>query len=211
MSFDVERYPLSWPTGQARTASHRRRDAAFKVEFARARDEMLHGITLLGGRQTVLSSNIPLRRDGLPYAGYSEPVDPGVAVYFDRCAFERGEGPRLDWKPFVIACDSYTRVRWNLRAIGVTIEALRSIQRHGASSMLEQAFTGFASLPAKRDGEPPWWETLGVVEDASSKVVRDAYLELVRIHHPDVGGSDEAMVRVNKAWQVFVHVAESGE
>ena len=32
----------------------------------------------------ILSMNVDLRRDGLPYANYKEPIDPGVAVYFNR-------------------------------------------------------------------------------------------------------------------------------
>jgi hypothetical protein len=62
----VERYPLTWPTGQPRCAH--RRDADFKVDFARARDECLHSLTLLGARSVVLSTSVPLRQDGLPYS-----------------------------------------------------------------------------------------------------------------------------------------------
>lgn len=187
----MERYPLTWPPAQPRIPWSRRGDAAFKVDFARSRDELLHSLELLGGRNIILSSNVPLRRDGLPLASMPEPVDPGVAVYFDR---RIGEVPR----PFVIACDSYTKVRWNLRAVGVTVEALRSIQRHGASAMLEQAFTGFAALPPA-GVEPPWWEVLGVSESADEEAIRAAYRELARIHHPDAGGSLDTMTLINRA------------
>jgi DnaJ domain len=186
----VEAYPLTWPTGQPRTAP--RRGAEFKVELRQARDELLNGLKLLGARSVVISSSLPLRRDGLPLANTSEPNDPGVAVYFDR---RKGS----DWAPFVIACDTYRKVRWNLRAIGVTVEALRAIQRHGASSLLEQAFTGFAALPPATVGDPPWWEVLGVSRDAGPDKIRDAFRELARIHHPDVGGDSERMAQINRA------------
>jgi cytochrome c5 len=55
----------------------------------------------------------------------------------------------------VIACDSYSTVRANMRAVGATVEALRAIQRHGATSLLERAFTGFAALPPKGGGDVP--------------------------------------------------------
>jgi len=193
----AERYPLTWPSGQPRTPSHRRHDAAFKVDFTRARDELLHSIELLGGRGVVLSSNVALRQDGLPYSNMPEPQDPGVAVYFDR----RIGGN--DLRPFVIACDTYRKMRWNMRAIGATVEALRSIQRHGASSMLEQAFTGFAALPPKSNGTAflPWWEVLGVPADADSGTIRRRYLELVKECHPDRGGDPSRMSAINVAFR----------
>ena len=66
--------------------------------------------------------------------------------------------------------------------------------------MLEQAFTGFAALPPK-GGAKPWWEVLGVHEDAHVDYVRAAYLELVRVHHPDAGGNTERMAEINEAYR----------
>jgi hypothetical protein len=98
----------------------------------------------MGAKEIVVSTNVPTRRDGLPYADAREPADPGVAVYFTH-------GKRQ----LVIACDSYSTVRANMRAVGATVEALRAIQRHGATSLLERAFTGFAALPPKGGGDVP--------------------------------------------------------
>jgi hypothetical protein len=195
----IERYPLTWPAGQPRTPYHRRADAAFKVDFTRARDELLHSIQLLGGRNVILSSNIALRQDGLPYANMPEPQDPGIAAYFDRSV--KNADARFETRPFVIACDTYRKAKWNLRAIGATVEALRSIQRHGASSMLEQAFTGFAALPPKREMSAPWWETLGLPADADRDAIRKRYIELVQENHPDRGGDGARMAAINVAFQ----------
>lgn len=186
----IARYPLSWPAGQPRSVN--RYDAAFKVDLASARDELLREVGLLGTRNVILSTNCPVRLDGIPYADPAEPRDPGVAVYFDRRT-------RQEWKPFVIACDHYRKVKWNLRAVGVTVEALRSIQRHGASSMLEQAFTGFAALPPKL-ADRPWWEVLGVSQYISPDELRSIYLDMVKENHPDRGGDSARMVEINKAY-----------
>lgn len=188
----AERFPLTWPTGQPRAVN--RYDAQFQVDFARARNDLLREVNLLGTRNVILSSNCPVRLDGIPYASPAEPRDPGVAVYFDRRV-------KSEWKPFVIACDHYRKVRWNLRAVGVTIEALRSIQRHGASSMLEQAFTGFAALPPKL-AEQNWWEVFGISEHASPAEIRETYLLLVKENHPDRGGDPARMVAINRAFQL---------
>jgi hypothetical protein len=60
------------------------------------------------------------------------------------------EGKRGMEHEYVLACDLFVEVRLNMHAIGLTIEAMRQIERCGASSMLERAFRGFiAALPAK--------------------------------------------------------------
>jgi hypothetical protein len=76
----------------------------------------------MGGTGVILSTNIPLRNDGLPYANSREPNDPGVAVYF-----------RYQKRDLCFACDAYTSVRENAYAIAKTVEALRGIERWGAS------------------------------------------------------------------------------
>ena len=191
---DISAHPLHWPTGQQRVAPSRRSLARFKVSLAEARRDLLSELTLLGARDVVISSNLELRRDGLPYADSREPEDPGIAVYFSR---KVGSNSR----PFVIACDSYTMAAHNLRAVGVTVESLRAIARHGASSMLEQAFTGFAALPPA-GAVKLWWEILGVPREAGLREIMAAYSDLARIHHPDVGGTHERMSEINEAYRL---------
>ncbi|MGH8748803.1 MAG: J domain-containing protein [Burkholderiales bacterium] len=189
-------FPLYWPLQYARTAPHARRAARFLVDFVSARTDLLRELNLLGARDVVLSSNVPIRRDGLPAVPDREPDDPGIAVYFTR-----RRGSNGDRAPFVIACDQFTRVRWNLRAVGATLEALRSIERHGTTSMLEQAFSGFAQLPAAGAGKP-WREVLGVPPGPfSADTVRARLRELAREHHPDVGGSSDRMVEITAAYE----------
>lgn len=188
----IERYPLTWPDAQPRATS--RKDSKFKIGFGESLRRVLSELKLLGARNVIVSSNIPTRLDGLPYANVAEPKDPGIAVWFDRTV--RGER-----KPFVIACDTYRRTRENMRAIAATVEALRTIDRHGASTMLEQAFTGFAALPPA-NATRPWWQVLGVPTNATESQVQDAYRELSRIHHPDVaGGSLDRMSEINVAYE----------
>ncbi|HZW05353.1 MAG TPA: J domain-containing protein [Candidatus Nitrosotalea sp.] len=51
---------------------------------------------------------------------------------------------------YVLACDLFNEVRLNMHAIALTVQAMRQIERCGASSMLERAFRGFmAALPAR--------------------------------------------------------------
>ena len=75
----TEAYPLQWPDHKKKSAI--REKSRFNTTFAKARDGLLREIDLLGGKLPVISSNIALRRDGLPYANQPEPVDPGVAIF----------------------------------------------------------------------------------------------------------------------------------
>jgi hypothetical protein len=194
----IDATPLTWPISQRRTDPRKRVDSRFSVSLAESLHDLVAELERLGGAHIVVSTNAPAKPNGLPYADSREPDDPGAAVYFDR-RVPIGPNGGYEMRPFVIACDTYRKLRWNIRAIGMTVEALRTIQRHGASSMLEQAFTGFAALPA-HGREKPWWEVLGVDEKASEEAIRDAWTELAKIHHPDVGGDVGRMAEINAAF-----------
>ena len=71
----------------------------------------------IGEQDTVISTNVPTRLDGLPRSGAREPFDPGVAVYWQ----ERSGARR------VMAIDRYTTVADNLAAVAATLEAMRAI------------------------------------------------------------------------------------
>ncbi len=206
-----EAYPLTWPAGQSRTPSWNRSGGAFEDRgFGLIRDEMLAELRRMGAAEIILSSNIPVKLDGMPYANSREPDDGGIAVYFTRRK-----------KPYVLACDKYNRAWKNLRALHRTIEALRAIERHGGSSLMEQAFTGFAALPstpaaaaplarqrAGRPGwwcsahtaEPSWWDVLGVTPEAPLDEIEAAHERLALQHRPDLlHGDAELMARINRA------------
>lgn len=183
----IESYPLQWPTGWKRTNSRDR--SRFKVSsFAHARDEMYRELSRMGvgSYNVVISSNVPLRKDGLPYSGMAQPKDPGIAVYF---SYKK--------KPMALACDTYTKVEDNLWAICKTIEALRGIERWGASDMMERSFQGFAQIQAPQS--QAWYEILEVNERASKDEILAAWKNMARKHHPDVGGSSDMMAKINNA------------
>src|SRR3546814_3202380 len=85
----AEAFPLAWPVGWPRVA--RRKSAPFGMTMAAARDHLMNELRLMGARYPVLSTNVELRRDGLPYAIKREPDDPGVAVYFEWHGKQRSE------------------------------------------------------------------------------------------------------------------------
>lgn len=48
-----------------------------------------------------------------------------------------------------------------------------------------------------------YYSILGVSPAADFEAIRQAYRQLALVHHPDRGGSHEAMVRINEAWNVL--------
>ena len=176
--------PLDWPRGWERTEWRRPGpfdDTTLYVEIngkGYGRNGVLAELRLLGADDVVVSTNLQLRRDGLPYSNQKQPADPGVAVWFNLGGEER-----------VLACDRYDRVEQNLRAIVVHVAAMRGMERWGVGSMA-QAFAGFTPLPEQAGGRP-WWEILGVERTASIGQIESAYRRRARDVHPDLAGSRE--------------------
>lgn len=181
----VEAYPLSWPDGWKRTVNHEH--SRFKTSFGAARKHLFAELGRMGSSGIILSTSLPLRNDGMPHANMRpDNNEAGVAVYFQR-----------NRKPMVFACDKYLAIADNLYAIAKTIEALRGIERWGASSMMERAFSGFNALPASTVAK--WWDVLGVEQSATRVQVEIAYRKEAMRVHPDVGGTAEQMSALNAA------------
>jgi hypothetical protein len=180
-------YPLHWPSGRERVVSYKRQRGRFKVTLATARDNAIHELRLLGAKYVVVSTNIPTRRDGLPYASGPAPADPAVAVYFDY----KGDS-------HVFACDKWDKIEHNLQAVGKTVEALRGIKRWGSADMMKRAVNAFKALPASGDD---WRSVLNVRGSADLAAVKARYRALAAQAHPDRGGSEHQMIRINQAWE----------
>lgn len=184
-----EPYPLDWPEGWTRTPEHRRAHPKFDGSFARARDGLLAEIRRLGGTKSLITCNMPTRRDGLPYAdGRITNGDPGVAVYWWQMV-----GSRVVER--VMACDRWRNVGHNMRALALSIEALRGLERWGGSTIVDRAFQSFAALPP---APSDWRAMLG--NPGSIDAARSAYRRLALEAHPDHGGDADRMSRLNEAW-----------
>jgi hypothetical protein len=175
-------FPLAWPPGRARITHPAR--SRFDTSQERAQRSLVEEVRRMGGSRLVISTNVELRRDGLPYANRREPTDKGVAVYFD-----------YKKRPMCFACDRWDRIGDNIYAIAKTIEALRGIERWGSGSMVEQAFTGFVALPSPKSP----YEIIGVPPGASSEEIEAAFRAKAKKLHSDLGGSDAAMSELNAA------------
>jgi hypothetical protein len=215
MSKPIEAYPLSWPDGWKRTPHLSRRRAHFNRKERKYRESAIAGqpasswlqtkdITVADGvgrilreleamgvqqGDVIISTNVPTRLNGMPRAGQREPDDPGAAVYWRK--------PNQDMR--AMAIDRYDRVADNLAAIGATLEAMRAIERHGGAEILDRTFRGFKALPDK--ATEPWRDVLNIGHEArvTTDDVDRRFAELVKKHHPDMGGDAAEFQRIVEA------------
>lgn len=183
----VEAYPLHWPIGYKKTTW--RQSGRFDTTFAKARDKMINELRLMGARNAVISTNVPLKNDGYPYANFKAIEDTGVAVYF---TYEKEQ--------MVFCCDKWKKVEDNMQAICKTINSFRMMPQWGVSDLLKRAFTGFNALPDVKPAKE-WYEILGVDKNANKETVSKAYRNLAKIHHPDAGGQHAHFTEINAAYQ----------
>jgi hypothetical protein len=189
-------YPLSWPNGWPRAKSRYRakfgrrldRGSLEKLTVAQALTRLQDEVARLGAHNSIISTDLQLRLDGLPRSSQAEPRDPGAALYF---TFRR--------QKTALACDKWDRVADNLAALAGHICALRAIERYGVGT-LEQAFRGYQQLEDFTAGVP-WRRVLGFKdgEPVTLEQIESGYRHLAKEHHPDRGGSHEQMAQLTQA------------
>lgn len=194
----TQAHPLSWPSGYPRTFQPK--TAQFKVSLADSRDHLLDEIRQLGGTAVVISSNAVLLKNGLPAAKQPKLHDVGVAVYF-----------LFNKEQVVLPCDKWDDMAANLRAIGLTVNAMRGMERWGVGDMLKRAFYGFKALPSPADHAQPevvmvtpvpdWKKVLKLRGVITWDAVQEAYKKRRRETHPDAGGSHEEFTAVQAAYE----------
>lgn len=186
----VEAYPLQWPSHLARTKKPKRsrfksgRSASDgRSKFVTAVRGIQTELSRHGAKNIIVSSNVPLRKDGLPRASFRSPDDRGIAVYF----FVNGDTS-------VIACDAWLSVTENLHAIYLSLQSIRGLERWGCTDIMKSAFAGLKALPESATPSS-WRQILGVSESASYEEVKATW----RTRAKEASG-DELYV-VNDAWQ----------
>lgn len=182
---NTKAFPLAWPIGKARTTNRRHPSFSEKTlarVFTLLRDELRR----LGALYVVISTNVPLKQNGESYSDPGKMADPGVAVYF-----------RYKGVNYCLPCDRWILVEDNMYAVSKHIEAMRGMERWGVQSV-EQAFSGFKALTAETEGEA-WWTVLECSPTATRAQIEHAFRTKLRQVHPDAGGSNDAMSKLNIA------------
>lgn len=167
----------------------------FKSTYAKSLDDLERELKHLGATQITIQAGYPrekIRNDGWPFSS-ATPNHPACAVEF------------LDRKKqqLVFRSSKYAKFHDNIRAIALTLEALRAVDRYGVVE--GEQYAGFKQLPAaaelsssmNRQDAAAWVaRKLGVEQayifSAQYVFVEDLCLPLKKRFHPDMnGGQDE--------------------
>ncbi len=190
----MEAYPLQWPIGYKRTRT--RITSRFKTTMNAAQQSLRLEIDRMGGNSLIISTNLPIRKDGMLYSEWmSRKIDdPGVAIYF-----------KYNGKLISMCCDQYLTVWENIYALSKGIEALRGMERWGVSDFIERAFTGFTALPSSiiTPYIKKWWIVFGfdaIPKNMTLEKLNECYRTLAKAKHPDSGGSTEAFQELQQAF-----------
>ena len=156
-------YPLAWPTGWPRTLASDRERSRFRkaravddqLSMSDATSRLIHECPLLGAVNLVVSTNVAVRRDGLPYARQKTPED----------LVETPAGDRTLVSAFGELGDAVTR--WladpavgplpRSGGIGVQVEEVEAPARErlAAPFLGEHAVVGAVELDEPVDERPP--------------------------------------------------------
>jgi hypothetical protein len=153
--------PLRWPDGWPRTDASRRSDGAQFKEGSRLYGERIKRVSLDTARKKLFDELARLgARDAVLTMSSGDQKEPGVALYFT-----------INGRQMAMACDRFDNRAPNTRSLGLAIEAMRQLERHGGGAMVERAFAGFAALPPP----PTCWQVLGLAPGASEAAIRAAF------------------------------------
>lgn len=184
----IEAFPLHWPVGHSR--SKEKINSRFKVTMDKAQRFLRSEIERLRGTDLIISTNVPVKNNGLLYSDWMRRKidDPGAAIYF-----------KYNGKDVAMCCDQYERVWENIYALAKGIEAIRGMQRWGASDFIDRAFTGFKALPESVVSDT-WNNILEIDPHASYSEIKQAYFKKAKTAHPDAGGNADLFNKIATAF-----------
>ena len=150
-----------------------------------------------------MSSDLRQKRGGGFYAGdvAAHLANPGVAIYFHH-----------NGSPKVFACDQYTTPLANIRAIALSIQAIRSLERWGTSGIIDRALSAFVALPDKTEQPTDYRSVLGLQPGDDFAMAKRRYFDILlkAAVHPDRGGSGKDAAAIIAAWAEYEKETANG-
>lgn len=185
-----------WPRQRGLRSPVEREGSRFEARWQQTLDLLTYELGRLGADAVVVKLALTerdIRRDGWPRSG-ARPEHPGVVVEWqiaDRWSY--------------MAADKYDDWHDNTRAIALSLEALRSVERWGAVEG-EQ----YVGLRLELEAAMGPLQAQRIIRRAAGLEPETDVLDWGRVYrlalrrtHPDVGGSAEAFNEVQEAWRVL--------
>jgi len=189
---------IDWPAGWERTPPAERTTARkFQATLGDTTESIIGEMDRMGVdkfRASTASGGAYTTSRGLPKHD-ANPDDPGFVLKWSD-----------DGEQFAVACDAYTRLKDNVRAVYLWVNETRMCgQRPVRTGDTEFAA---ARLPSGKEDAvaagPPPHNVLDVSPDAPAAVVKGAYREFLKERHPDHGGSPEEFRRLQTAKEAML-------
>lgn len=205
--------PISaWPSKP--TPEYRRQYSRFKAGWSQTLDLLERELNHLKAKEITVEgffSPSEIRNDGWPKSS-ARPSQPGVVL-----SFTTKQG-RL-----VMPCDSFRDWEANLRAIALSLEHLRHVDRYGVTTEEKEQYTGWLKLPAASAIDEATECARILIQHAcvdhypsqvlgDQKVFDSVWREAVRQTHPDTNNGRDSgdfnkvinareRIRTLKGWQ----------
>lgn len=206
---DLRFVPLAaWPHAPCT----KRQSSPFKATWKATLDLLERELKHLRATDTVLQTfytRAQIDNRGWPKAGMKA-SGPGVILSFEsKPSWDKPNDPNT---PLSFPCDQYTELTANVRAIALSLEALRSVDRYGVTRQAEQ-YRGWAQIaapaPAFRSKEEAaefikdqagvGWNIYELANDHNTR--QTAYRAAAKRLHPDSPetGNHELFVKLQQA------------
>jgi len=190
---------VKWPGELTRN----RERSLFDTPWGKTLDLLEKELRYLRGKNPIMQiavTEAEIRLDGRVYAN-ARPSHPGVILTFDS---KHG--------PLSYHTDRYTEFQDNVRAIVLSLEALRKVDRYGVSKEGSQ-YAGYKRLPPAGEAtkrittadeaatfiEKQFPEVTAAQILSSSPLFETAYRQSARRLHPDHGGDNDAWIDLQDA------------
>jgi len=198
-----------WPGDK--TKSYQRKKSPFDSAYSKTLDLLERELKALQAREILVQAYFArehIRNDGWPKSN-ARPSEPGVIL-----TFQFKNPHKLETNTVSMPCDRFTDWESNLRAIALSLEALRKVNRYGVTRNGEQ-YRGWQQLPPAEEAPKPM-----TVREAASIIglesgMQDEFLMhyvthyeravplAIKAAHPDKGGTADRIRRVLAARAVL--------
>jgi len=185
---------VAWPGELTR---HRKR-SPFKASYSNTVDLLESELRWLKAKDIFLQVALlpgDIRLDGLPRSG-ARPSHPGIILTFES-----------RFGPLSYPCDTFDSWESNLRAIALSLQHLRTVDRYGVTRRGEQ-YQGWARLPAPSNGVQTAPQAVELLRRFAPDLVaagklQEAWRAACLKTHPDRGGSADDFNAVQSAKDIL--------